>query len=144
MKQVFLRTVLVGLAVGVASRGQHGRNRFGSRVKTWGSWQSAKAMHSLLVTQIRLALTPRDDELSRPDVLLQTLMRGAEVAHSDHPSSTDLVEKQDLQERLPPLILRRTAYLLSAYSESCRDMDSESCRKMYSETCRTPAPDLHP
>jgi len=39
---------------------------------------------------------------------------------------------------------RRYGDLLSAYSESCRDMNSESCRKMYSETCRTPAPDLHP
>mgnify|MGYP001008763282 CR=1 FL=1 len=27
--------------------------------------------------------------------------------------------------------------LLSAYSESCSDMNSESCREMYSETCRT-------
>jgi len=26
---------------------------------------------------------------------------------------------------------------VSAYSESCSDMNSESCREMYSETCRT-------
>jgi len=26
---------------------------------------------------------------------------------------------------------------VSAYSETCRDVNSESCRRMYSETCRT-------